>query len=187
MSEGIGSRPEGQRSFPPVDKPQRGAFEHFVRGVTGRNARERKQNLANLRNYAGLVRRIDERNLQLSTPSHGNRAEQNLIAGACRLAFETGNTVSLRSPEGSVDAISPDAARKILTEVAMTFPQEMQGDQVDDDGQPTEETLRYCAARIVAALTHDDEYTRFYDSMISGTELRTRFTNLQTELSNKEQ
>lgn len=174
-----------EQEFPPVMETKKPFFKSVAEWLTGVEARKQQQDLENIGTYAGLVRSVNEKTLQLSTSWQGSRVEQNLLAGACRLALETDKIVLLGTTQEQPTAISPEFAKTVLTGICMSFPDEMHGERLIN-GQPSRETLKHCAACVVAIMTHDgDDDTRFYDSVMSGEDIRRRFIEMQSELGKK--
>jgi len=173
-----------EQEFPPVMETKKPFFKSVAERLTGVETRRQQQDLENIGTYAGLVRSVNEKTLQLSTSWQGSRVEQNLLAGACRLALETDKTVLLGTTQGQPTAISPELAKTVLTGICMSFPEEMHEERLIN-GQPSHEALKHCAACVVATMTHDGDDTRFYDSVMFGEDIRRRFIKMQSELGKK--
>lgn len=174
------------KEFPPITEGDTPLIKDLFDSFTGKKARREQQELGNIKRYAGIVRSINDSTLQLSTLYQGDKAEQNLLAGAYRLAIESNKTVSVTTPQGDLVNISPELATGVISDIFAGFPNEMLGDRLDN-GVPNRDALEYCAACVVATLTHDDEDARFYDSIMNGKDMRNRFIGIHSELDKKVQ
>lgn len=175
----------GKKEFPPIEVDEKSRIEYFADLLTGKQVKREKQDIDNMHKYMGIVRKIDNETLQLSTPAGGDRGQQDLIAGACRLAFETGKAVSLETfTEPHFGTVTTEMAKTVLSNIAMSFPGEMYGERVSE-GKPSNETLNYCATCVIAIMNSYSDDARFYDSIMSGKEIRERFEKLQEDFQQK--